>query len=615
MVISRLKKWFRPADNEPASAAPNRHQFSVSEPTRLLEPYAGELAAIKARAGVPAEHWQSLYQTIFENYAALVQRLPASESHHHAGPGGLLQHGIEVVRHTLDLKQGIILPRGEAPEVQSRMQDLWTYACVTAALLHDLGKPVTDLHVTLHAPKNSRKYRWTPVQGPMPIGASYGIEFNANRVYRQHERIPPLLAHHLIPPEGLQWIAGDQAVLHGWLAAIQGNLEDADAIGEIVRKADGLSVARNLSGSMKVQLPTAKAKPLVERLITGLRYLLHHEALPLNRRGAAAYLDRDALWLVSKTTLDKLRTHLIEEGQPGIPTRNDRLMDELQQHGLLIANDQDRAVWTCEITIGDWQKQLTCLRMDVGRIWSDPERRPNPMDGHVEPLGSEKTTAVADEYKTDQVANTRNASALPTESRSTDATEVPETDDQQTTSSVDDLPLPFDLLDAAASEENKAATDNTSPAQSQQESTAIGSKPTVQDEPHITHKADGQVAGMAPTEDAGQRFVAWLKHSIEYQTVPINTAQARIHVLPEGLALVSPRIFRDFDSANWSHAQKRFQKLKLHRKTPNEENIWTCQATGTRKKSLLKVMLIPEPVATLGINMPEPNAAITLLKA
>ena len=154
---------------------------------------------------------------------------------------------------------------------------------------------------------------------------------------------------------------------------------------------------------------------------------------------------------------------------------------------------------------------------------------------------------------------------------------------------------------------------NTPPAKAQ-ESTAKGTKSTAQGEFAAAHKADGQVAGMEASEDAGERFVAWLKHSIENQTVPINTAQARIHVLPEGLALVSPRIFRDFDSANWSHAQKRFQKLKLHRKTPRDENIWTCQAAGSRKRSLLKVILIPDAAATLGVNLPMPNAAITLLQ-
>src|SRR5699024_9338866 len=108
------------------------------------------------------------------------------------------QHGIEVAQHALDLKQGILLPRGGAPEVQSRVQDLWTYACFTAALLHDLGKPVTDHRIALFDSRNPRGRAWSPVHGPMPVGAAYRIAFNTKRVYRHHERVAPLLAHHLV---------------------------------------------------------------------------------------------------------------------------------------------------------------------------------------------------------------------------------------------------------------------------------------------------------------------------------------------------------------------------------------------------------------------------------
>jgi integrating conjugative element relaxase (TIGR03760 family) len=607
MIVSRLKKWLRPSEDAGTAEATHRNRFKVFASAELLAPFEGELAAIRARAGVPAEHWHALYQAVFDNYAALVQRLPASESHHHAGVGGLLQHGIEVARHTLDLKQGIILPRGEAPEIQSRMQDLWTYACFTAALLHDLGKPVSDHCITLYHDSHGHRSAWTPVHGPMPVGATYRIEFNPKRVYRHHERIPPLLAHHLIPTEGLRWIASDQGALHHWLAAIQGDLSDAGAIGEIVGKADGLSVARNLSGSKNVQLPTAKAKPLVERLVTGLRYLLDNGDLPLNRRGAAAYLDGDTLWLVSKTTLDKLRTHLIEEGQPGIPTRNDRLMDELQQHNLLVPNE-DRAVWLCSITIADWQKQLTCLRFEADQIWPDSSRQLDSMKGSVEPIHVEQkdaghaTASAVDASLGDESDARQAAPAAGSGSPPHVASDAPvSTNDTADADSLDGLPLPFDVS-VVPTGRNETVTASESSAARTAETAIATSRP-----------GDGQVDGMDASEDAGRRFLAWLKQSIERESVPINTPKARIHVLPEGLALVSPQISRDFDSANWSHAQKRFQKLQLHRRTPKDENIWACQVDGIRKQAILKVILIPHAATTLGVGLPRHNSVVRLL--
>lgn len=100
-----------------------------------------------------------------------------------------------------------MLPAAAVPEDQAKLQDLWTYACVTAALLHDLGKPVTDQRIMLYNDQGRACGAWSPLKGSMRTGASYSIEFNAKRIYRQHERVPPLLAHHLVPPNGLAWIS------------------------------------------------------------------------------------------------------------------------------------------------------------------------------------------------------------------------------------------------------------------------------------------------------------------------------------------------------------------------------------------------------------------------
>ena len=610
MILSRLREWMDRGERT-SNPARHPHRFTALSGDRLLQPFKGEVAAIRARVGVPPEHWRQLYESVLRNYASLVQQLPASESHHHAGAGGLLQHGLEVLRHTLDLKQGVMLPRGASPEAQARLQDLWTYACATAALLHDLGKPVTDHRITFYDNHGLACGAWSALSGPMAEGSVYGIEFNTRRVYRQHERIPPLLAHHLIPSEGLAWLASDSEALFCWLAAIQGDLSDAGVVGEIIGKSDGLSVARNLSGSTHVRLPTAKARPLTERLVTGLRYLLDNGELPLNRRGAPGYLDGDALWMVSKTTLDKLRTHLIEEGQPGIPSRNDRLMDELQQHCLLVPNG-DRAVWLCEIIIGDWQQQLTCLCFDPSQIWSNPDRRPKSIDGSVAPVEIEH--APAQEAGNGKSTATGNASKPTADVRPSppERAETPADASDNHASTIDGLPMPFDtnVADDSGDDESTGAADPQAPhAERSYSANEHGAR-----ESRATDRGNGQVEGMDSSEDAGSRFLAWLRRGIRDESMEINSPKARIHVLPEGLVLVSPGIFRDFDSANWSHVQKRFQKLGLHRKAPDDRNIWTCQAAGSRKKAILKVFLIPDPQSVLGATLPAHNSAVTLLE-
>jgi hypothetical protein len=459
---------------------------------------------------------------------------------------------------------------------------VWTYACVSAALLHDIGKPASDNIVTLYDNHHALLGQWIPTDGAIKQPARfYTVAFVPKRRYRRHERLTPLLANHVVPAAGLRWLASEPEAMDAWLATLQGDFEEAGPLGAIVSKADGLSVARDLSGGNRVQMPTARSKPLAERLVTALRHLLARDELPLNRRGAAGFVVGEDLWLVSKRVLDAIKEHLSQEGQTGVPSRNDRLMDELQQHGLLIPNNE-RAIWTCEVRIGDWAQRLTLLRMEASTLWPDPERRPDPLDGSVTPLTSDDSADDSDE----------------THQPDTSETTDPHKPDISPADDFDDLPLPYDIK----AEESQVQANSTSPASGNPSTGAPSGE-----------NATSQAIVGEDDKDPGLRFVAWLKEIIASGRVEINTVRARIHVLPEGLALVSPGIFRDFDPAHWSKAQKRFQKLKLHLKRPDGTNIWTCRVAKDRKQSLIKVVLIPVPEKALGVKLPPPNPAVTLL--
>lgn len=110
-----------PPSSAPAAAA-------ASKGLLYPEP-AASLLAIPRRQKLLEHIWQrtslsraqfaKLYRAPIERYAALVQQFPASESHHHAYPGGMLDHGLEIVAYALKLRQSRLLPVGAPPEVQA----------------------------------------------------------------------------------------------------------------------------------------------------------------------------------------------------------------------------------------------------------------------------------------------------------------------------------------------------------------------------------------------------------------------------------------------------------------------------------------------------------------
>ena len=119
-----------------------------------------------------------------ERYAELVQQFPASENHHHAYPGGMLDHGLEIVAYALGCgSHTCCLPASRRR--QAAQAEAWTAGTAYAALLHDIGKIAVDLHVE-HADGSV----WHPWHGPLRKPTASVTE---GREYRLHSAATGLL--------------------------------------------------------------------------------------------------------------------------------------------------------------------------------------------------------------------------------------------------------------------------------------------------------------------------------------------------------------------------------------------------------------------------------------
>ena len=308
--------------------APPSGLSQIRQAQDLLAPHRALLSNIQSTIGVPEKHWTLLYLPVFRGFADFVQGLPASEAHHHCDEGGHLRLALEVTDIALRNRRGFVLPPGKEVEQVSAEQDVWTYAVATAALLHDIGKPLVDQVITLYGKDSTPQRVWSPWFGSMRQcgGSYYELTFRRDRDYQLHEAIGPMIASRLMPRDGLRWLNQHTDAMAAWAKALGCGSAGSDVVEEIVTDADRSSVALDLAGDRQ-QVSGARAKPL-------------------NRKGAAAFATDKDIWLMSKRCLDAVRDSMSSQGQPGIPSRNDRLMDELQQRGMLIANSEDRAVWS-----------------------------------------------------------------------------------------------------------------------------------------------------------------------------------------------------------------------------------------------------------------------------
>ena len=557
--------------------------FYCQHPEALLRRHHGLLNEIRRNVGIPETHYEALYMAIFRQFAAYMQELPASEAHHHASPGGALRHGLEVACHAVRRRRKLLLPAGATAEQIAERQDLWTYAIVTAALLHDIGKPVVDLEVLMLDPQGLNMGAWQPWRGDMPSQGchAYRTRYRRGRTYRLHERMPAFFIKQLMPSTGIEWLARDPEAFALWSALLVGDWDNAGIIGQIVQEADGQSVADDLAGEHR-KMPGIRQRPLHERLVTGLRYLIDQGTLPLNSRGAAGWIHGGSLWMVSKRTLDALREHLEQEGHGGIPQRNDRLMDALQQSGCLISCE-DRAIWKVNVFAEGWPRAnpLTVLRFPLGKIWNDPSAIPGSFDGTVTPE-DQPAESRPEDHPVDVDAG-----------RATPGPPPPEETDNT-------APRPGNRAKGATSDE-----EGTRGPQDGQDIFSMPANGKSNAEPAggtdpATDAADREEPEPPPPSESAGRFLTWLRDNLKKGLLETNTPSGRIHRVQEGLLLVSPGIFKDYRDPNpevtWQQVQRRFARLKLHQKMTDGTNIHPYDVIGakSRKRSVIKGFLLPE---------------------
>ncbi|ETK22779.1 MobH family relaxase [Pseudomonas sp. FH1] len=606
-AASSAKGYLKPAQAQDLLATPRRQ--------KLLE-------NIWQRASLSRSQFAELYRLPLERYAELVQQLPASQNHHHAHPGGMLDHGLEIVAYALKIRQTYLLPIGAPPESQSAQAEAWTAAAAYGALIHDLGKIAVDVHIELEGGKT-----WHPWHGP--INRPYRFRYVKGRSYQLHGAAAALIYAQILSPEILDWLSDFPEVWSQLVFVLAGQYEHAGILGEIVVKADQASVAQELGGNPSRALSAPK-QSLQRQLAEGLRYLVR-DTFKLNQPDGPSdgWLTQDALWLVSKPIADQLRAYLLTQGVEGVPSSNAPFFNMLQDQGVIQTNTQDKAIWRATIDNGrGWRNTFTLLKLSPALIWNDPTDRPTAYAGTLEVEAGNSV-----EESSAESSISKRPETLPQDNEFNGA----HTDSAPAETITFDLPQPspsdpaeFDELLAllgnikeppANNDNHNVSAAHTAPLQ------LDDSQPCISTNEWVSPLATPiEVTSMPRNNtDFGKGFVEWLKKGIASRSIIINDAKAQVHTVAGTAMLVTPGIFKRYvlefphielqakaQQVNaWQMVQRSFEKLKLHKKTEKHLNIWTCNVVGPRKSKQLKGYLLIDPL-TIFSEVPFDNLSLSL---
>ncbi|MGR5328613.1 MobH family relaxase [Photobacterium damselae] len=325
-------------------------------------------------------HQNMYYTTAIRNFCRLVQALPASEYHHHSYPGGLIEHTLQVAKNAVIYSRRFMFSEnGKEVELEEQF-DLFMYCCFTAALMHDVGKIVTDFDLVgwdgQLNPNGTKKATILIPVNPLQadIGSEYMWRYCSSRNKLAHESAAASLMQSIVPIEGLYWLRSCSTLWQQWFHTLAGRKPFGGDIAEVIEYCDSKSVEQSMATNTSKDGSSNKnvRHTLAERFVIAIRQLIESSALPLNRPGAAGFVSGDYIYLVSQRTIEAATPIVKNSGGTSIPKNVVNIFSMLCDAGIAerhpITND---VIHTLHIRLntGDgWDGELTFLKFPIKEI-------------------------------------------------------------------------------------------------------------------------------------------------------------------------------------------------------------------------------------------------------
>lgn len=427
-MIGRILKFFQSKktdsnnssalvdDNSIREIVSNRYPpydegFTVFSGEKLLEQHEPIIRRIKYIAGVNHAEFDRLYMPILVKYAEFVQLLPASQNHHHKGAGGLLRHGLEVGKMALELTSGIMFSGKESTELKRVLEPRWRFATFVAGLLHDVGKPVSDIEVI---DKNGRII-WNPFERTISMWAKdndlqrYYIRWRHERKHKNHEMFSGLISNALIPEYCNAYISeGGPQVTGAMMASVSGlaKTDERDSLHQLVLKADSWSVKNDLVNNNS---DSVKGTPVEMYIVDTIRGFINSsdKKWKLNASGGRLWYSEEGLFIIWGGAADDVKAQLRKSGIPGIPHNSDTLAEILSDHGYIekyiYDSGEESLYWKIKMSFGDKSHVFKMLKFARTGIFYEDLSSYEPVDMELvlkNPVNAESSSSTTTDAPT-----------------------------------------------------------------------------------------------------------------------------------------------------------------------------------------------------------------------
>lgn len=330
-------------------------------------------------------HFLQWYYPAIRRYARFVHLLPASETHHHRGIGGLLRHGLEASQEALSriTNGGAALGLDVLGHERRRIAPVWELAAFLAGLMHDMGKAVTDMKVT----SMNGRHTWDPYQADLVEWLRsnkidrYCVRFNQGPRHKAHELCTALVVNYVLTDDLKSYISQTApGVLEKLLAAVTGTVMGRNIIHDYMLHADQKSVEQDLkTNRLEPGINSEVGIPVERNLIDAMRRLVKDGTWKPNTPGNCLWMINNSLFVAWRRGAEDVTRSLSQHNIPGIPRDPDVLADILIERDLVkpcLVDGQTLRYWKISPEIlqkeGEKHVEIRVLRMTSPELIIDP---------------------------------------------------------------------------------------------------------------------------------------------------------------------------------------------------------------------------------------------------
>lgn len=361
----RSVRGYVPSNSAPVYPPPDEGIPAVNVEA-LIESERERIARVAHNTKLTPDDFESLMTPVLRRFVGYVHLLPASQGHHHRGQGGLLAHSLEVAFFSSQAASAKIFGFGETSLRKKREIPRWHVAATLVGLLHDIGKPISDMEI-----KSEEGLVWNPFAMSLSdwLAAEridrYYLKWRDDR-YLRHKKIASTILPEIITPELKAWMSVDDvAILQSVLEAI-GDTGEEKVLTEMMARADEASVARDMR--MQPTPPAegeANAPPLADLIVDAMQSLWAQGDWTANTPGGRVWSGDKGTFIVWKRAAEEVARALDQQGVSKFPRDAEAMAETLVAAGVAAPNvdasDKASPYWLISTDYFDHSRRPTYL--------------------------------------------------------------------------------------------------------------------------------------------------------------------------------------------------------------------------------------------------------------